>query len=424
MIFNTKCLWTFSVTLLFFVFKNNLCDSYDTLGEKGDIYKELSENSNPDGSRNGITEEERAKIATDEKRGWDSNFAVWGKRLYENDSPNKGDSELPVAQLSPDKRKWSKFVSWGKREQPVVNEFDPNGLESSNKRELEVLSEPLNIDEPVWSTQLDTSQHVGNDLDKRKWQALTTWGKRRYMDGPVRSGWSGFTSWGKRNSDLNPEEIDKRKWQFSTWGKRNADPYTDEIDKRNWAKFASWGKRDFDSLPAELEKRAKWAKFTSWGKRSEIDSDLEAAKRKWAKFATWGKRFNGIQNDKDRWSRFAVWGKREDDTNDNVEKRKWSKFSSWGKRPRNPKAWLSLNTWGKRRWSGLTTWGKRSGNDVTEEAVAKKLLRFFDINGMYIYLSHFIKKEQVCILIIAVFYMYSLLCLQNLLEKLSKFMVI
>lgn len=370
MIFNTKCLWTLTFAILHCILKDNLChckSAFDVLENKGDIYDELSDQSGLDTSRNEHADE-AVKPDVEEKRGWNSNFAVWGKRLYGVNPVNNDGADLSIAQINPDKRKWSKFVTWGKRESQ-----EPD---SQDKREQEDFEEPLNIDDPVF----ETSNRLENELDKRKWQALTAWGKRRFdnYEGPYKGGWSGFTSWGKRAGDLN--DLDKRKWQFTTWGKRNAEPYMGRMDKRKWSKFSSWGKRDdTDSLSDDLYKRGKWAKFVSWGKRSEIDNDLEAAKRKWSKFTSWGKRDYGMEGG-DSGNIPEDESSSHQGTN-SVVKRNWSKFSSWGKRLRNPQAWLALNTWGKRRWNGLTTWGKRSGTNYNIEAVTRKLLDFFDQNG-------------------------------------------
>ncbi|XP_045176237.2 uncharacterized protein LOC123536832 [Mercenaria mercenaria] len=379
--FDTKCLWTLTVTLVF-ILTNSLCHSkstYDVLG--GNIYDDLNDQSNSDITNEKLNDDVNAKISAGDKRGWDSNFAVWGKRDYVDIPTNEREEDLSTAQLNADKRKWSKFVSWGKRDQPLDSNTGWINGDIDNKRDLEVLTEPLRIDESDRSKQ---------STDKRKWQALSTWGKRNVdnnVDEDSKRGWSGFTSWGKRAIETGLDGIDKRKWQkFSSWGKRNNEPQMDAANKRKWAKFVSWGKRSYEPILDELDKR-KWAKFSSWGKRSEINNDLEAAKRKWAKFTSWGKRDDDYKidmaedtPDKRKWNRLAVWGKRDVEP-DNVDKRNWAKFSSWGKRPRNPRAWLALNTWGKRRWTGLTTWGKRSGDGFKAESLARKLLRFFDHNG-------------------------------------------
>lgn len=378
---NTKCLWTLAISTLISILTNNLgqCKSTFLDGDRN-LFTD-------DASSQGITDErlnrdDTDKITGGDKRGWTSNFAVWGKRdAYDNELSENTDENG----LSTDKRKWSKFASWGKREMPIDSNTGWVGSDIDNKRDIEVMTEPLKIDDTEWQKQ--------NADKRRRWQAFNTWGKRTIgdsLDEYSKRGWSGFTSWGKRDSETDINDVDKRKWQqFASWGKRSDDePLIGAADKRKWAKFASWGKRNFEPILEELQKR-KWAKFASWGKRSEMNDDLDAEKRKWAKFASWGKRDNGIETDGDfdtaekrKWNRFAVWGKRSDDETSNVDKRNWAKFASWGKRPRNPQAWLALNAWGKRRWSGLTTWGKRSGEGFKAETLARQLLLVFDNNGM------------------------------------------
>ncbi|XP_060606441.1 uncharacterized protein LOC132758763 [Ruditapes philippinarum] len=379
---NTKCLWTLTISILVSILSDNFgqCKSTFIDGENTLFAGDAAE-QDLTGER--LNSEGTTKLTAEGKRGWDGNFAVWGKRDYDAFSENARENSLSSAQLDPEKRKWSKFASWGKREIPLDSSTGWIDQDIDNKRDLEVMTEPLKIDDSEWPK---------HSTDKRRWQALNTWGKRTIansLDEDAKRGWSGFTSWGKRDSEIDQlNNIEKRKWQkFASWGKRDDEQLIGDADKRKWSKFTSWGKRNYEPILAELKKR-KWAKFTSWGKRSEINDDLEAEKRKWAKFTSWGKRDNGVDTDEEldtpdkrKWNRLAVWGKRSNDESNLIDKRNWAKFASWGKRPRNPQAWLALNTWGKRRWTGLTTWGKRSGDGFNAETLARKLLHFFDNNG-------------------------------------------
>lgn len=297
-----------------------------------------------------------------DKRGWDKSFAVWGKRRWDN-FPTWGKrrddtDDLIIAQDLPEK-KWSKFVSWGKRD----------AGDSQEKREQEMLQEPLVVDEQKWQGSVDSSSDANiKSVVKRSYPHPYSWWLSQYNGDGDKRDWRGFTTWGKRAPDFME---------------------TADLDKRKWAKFTSWGKRDLDDGDDASDVDKKWSKFVSWGKRSDDDMYMDAEKRKWAKFTSWGKRGDEFDDnmpeenaDKRKWTRLSVWGKRQDDENvtDGVDKRNWAKFASWGKRP-GYAPWLALNAWGKRRWSGLRTWGKRSADNTKAELIARKLLQMFDTNG-------------------------------------------
>ncbi|KAJ8298737.1 hypothetical protein KUTeg_022797 [Tegillarca granosa] len=82
----------------------------------------------------------------------------------------------------PDKRKWSKFASWGKRD--PTDKRGWSKFASWGKRD----------DSPI-------------DTDKRKWNTFNSWGKRSSWNGlqawGKRSKWSALNSWGKRDGQLN-----------------------------------------------------------------------------------------------------------------------------------------------------------------------------------------------------------------------------
>lgn len=389
MVVNTKCLWTILIATLYSLTSNNHCLCKSTFGIPD------SEHVSSNGLNAEVTlDDELNKQAVTEKRGWDNNFAVWGKRRWENvQAWGKGgerNEDLAFAQLDPANLQWTNYMPWGDRETAWREDKQP-----ADKRKIEIVAEPLNVDDQTWSKipQLAATDRLDHIIDTRNWPMISTWGKRSYdnkLGKDDKRGWSSFSSWGKRDDEHTLDDMNKRKWsKFTSWGKRENEPLIDEAEKRKWSKFTSWGKRESEPLLTTNDKR-KWSKFTSWGKRSELEDALDTDKRKWSKFASWGKRDDKAERDvmeaspdKRKWSRLAAWGKRADADSDMVDKRKWSKFSSWGKRFRNPNAWLALNNWGKRRWTGLSTWGKRSGDGNKAEVMARKLLHFFDLNGMY-----------------------------------------
>lgn len=234
------------------------------------------------------------------KRGWNKNFAVWGKRDWQNfHSWGKRDDltdDLSIAQLTPEKRKWAKFTSWGKRDMGLTDDTDWSDELDEDKRKFENLAEPLMVDRLWPNTKQWAGMPQDSAVDKRKWSNLAVWGKR--------------------TADSNLEDMVKKWAKFTSWGKRAGDQDINEVDKRKWAQFASWGKRDAEGETVDDMNKRKWSTLAAWGKRA-FDGDY------------------------------------------GMDKRKWAKFSSWGKRLRTPQAWLALNSGGKRRWSGLTTWGRR-----------------------------------------------------------------
>ncbi|XP_033751402.1 prothoracicostatic peptide-like [Pecten maximus] len=127
------------------------------------------------------------------------NMGTWGK--------SDPTDELAAGGLEDvDKRKWTGYASWGKRQdENVSDDFLP-------KRKWNQLS--------AWGKRADDLTADELEAIKRKWNRMASWGKR--------SNWSGFSSWGKRNP-----------WSsLATWGKRS-----------NWSGFNSWGKRnDADSV--------------------------------------------------------------------------------------------------------------------------------------------------------------------------------
>ncbi|KAL4225763.1 hypothetical protein ACF0H5_016452 [Mactra antiquata] len=287
-----KNLWTVLLASFLYILSNNACQCDVSFQDQDDDIATTDlvndDNNIGDNSLN--------------KRGWNKNFAVWGKRNMDNypsweDAEDEIHSGLQIAQIPAEKRKWAKFTSWGKRDIGLNENYGWNEDIDSEKRRTEMLGEPLVVDQILPSIGvLNGDIQDAADVDKRKWSNLAVWGKRssdNYLDGLVKK-WAKFTSWGKRADDQDPNSVDKRKW----------------------AQFASWGKRDVDD---------------------EITNDVN----------------------KRKWSTLAAWGKRAYDANMSMDKRKWSQFASWGKRFRRPQAWYALNNGGKRRWAGLTTWGKR-----------------------------------------------------------------
>ncbi|XP_060074432.1 prothoracicostatic peptide-like [Ylistrum balloti] len=169
------------------------------------------------------------------KRRW-ARLQSWGKRSYDPSTTDESNKDSLEPEMSPeqamvynkgnldlkhtdmwgksdstdgldegtenvDKRKWTGYASWGKRnDENMPDDLLPkrkwNQLSAWGKRAEELTSDEL-------------------EAIKRKWTGMASWGKR--------SNWSGFNSWGKRNPWSN----------LATWGKRS-----------NWSGFNSWGKRN------------------------------------------------------------------------------------------------------------------------------------------------------------------------------------
>ncbi|XP_060555905.1 uncharacterized protein LOC132716613 [Ruditapes philippinarum] len=328
---NTKCLWTFTISILVSILsdyfgqcKSTLIDEDKTLiAENAAFLNDLLEDQ--------LNSDDSPKLTGDETHGIASNFSEWDNTNYGKVS---GNSRISTVHSGPDKREWSKFVTWGKRQIPLESYTGRIDEDFANKNDL----------------GFDWLKHI---KDERTFQDVIRWKKRAHakrLDEDSNLDLSVYISRRNRNGETNQlNDVGNRKWQrFTSRTKRNNGPLLS--DKRKWAKIISRHKTNYDPILMKLKKR-KWATFTSWGKRSEIINELEGEKTKLAKELS------------------------------TVDKRKWAKFASWGKRPTNPKDWLAWNSGGKRKWTGLTTWGKRSGDVFNTEPLTRDLLYFFDNNG-------------------------------------------
>lgn len=174
------------------------------------------------------------------KRGV-QNLNSWGKRVLVNLSP-WGKRRWARLQ-SWGKRSFDPSATEDSDKDDIEAGIPSGKDEAFNKIESQSM--------PSWENSEDDADDELDDVDKRKWTGYASWGKRQDEnvsdDLMSKRKWNQLSAWGKRSDDLTSDEVDaiKRKWnRMASWGKRSNWRGFNSWGKRNpWSSLATWGKR-------------------------------------------------------------------------------------------------------------------------------------------------------------------------------------
>lgn len=336
MLLHFKCHWTIALATLIPILSLNICISSSEYDQKPTA-NSINFNENAQTSEAGPlveTEEHNYK----DKRKW-SKFASWRKRNWENNKENLGE------------KRWMHFLRWRKHSAEIdadnIAQFTPEmrnwyPIVPSGER-----AAGIHQNSTDYSSERTSGVATGNlHVAQRAWSRFPSWGKRKIEEGLAKGKLSQLPARSKRCegfNDMSYTDCDEIDTEESTGTPNN---------KRNWSKFVSWGKRAFgesDNLGRVVADKRKWSPFATWGKRNEdaIDQwNLEKGRR--------------YQN--------SILGQR-DLVTQIMNKMAWPKFVSSVKRS------IGLNAWNMGSWWPDAIRNRQSDGSATSNNQAK-----FDIN--------------------------------------------